>query len=66
MLTDCLLDEEGRSDAVDKKKHEHLDKVKQGKAEWEEELASDSESMVRIERIMKRPMQSDETNAVDR
>lgn len=34
---------------MNKKKEEHVEKAKQGKAEWEEELASDSESMVWID-----------------
>ena len=43
-----LIDNEGRAEEVDKKKQEHLNKQKEGKGHWEEQLASDSESAVRL------------------
>ena len=43
-----MADSEGRADEVEKKKQEHLQKQKDGKGHWEEGLASDSESAVRL------------------
>jgi len=43
-----LIDNEGRAEEVEKKKQEHLSKQKEGKGHWEEQLASDSESAVRL------------------
>jgi len=43
-----LIDNEGRAEEVEKKKQEHLNKQKEGKGHWEEQLASDSESAVRL------------------
>lgn len=40
-------DEEGRAEEVEAKKQEQIAKAKQGKGEWHEDLASDSESIVR-------------------
>jgi hypothetical protein len=40
-------DTDNRAEEVDKKKHEQLQKQKDGKGHWEEQLASDSESAVR-------------------
>ena len=39
-------DNEGRADEVERKKQDLLKKQKEGKADWEEGLASDSESIV--------------------
>jgi hypothetical protein len=44
---DRKTDSEGRADEVEKKKQEQLQKQKDGKGHWEEQLASDSESIVR-------------------
>lgn len=41
-----LIDVEGRAEDVEKLKKEHLQKQKEGKGHWEDELASDSESAV--------------------
>ena len=45
-----ILDNEGRADEIEKKKQEHLKAQKEGKNTWEEGLASDSESAVRLAR----------------
>jgi hypothetical protein len=45
-LTD-KTDSENRGEEVEKKKQEQLQKQKEGKGHWEEQLASDSESIVR-------------------
>jgi hypothetical protein len=42
-----LIDSEGRSEEIEKKKQENLQKQKEGKGHWEDALASDSESAVR-------------------
>jgi len=39
-------DQEGRADEAEHHKQEQLQKQKQGKGEWREELSSDSESIV--------------------
>lgn len=44
-LTRCT-DEEGRADEVEKVKNEQIQKQKDGKGHWHEEIASDSESIV--------------------
>lgn len=41
-----MIDSEGRSEEVEKKKQESLKAQKEGKNKWEEGLASDSESAV--------------------
>lgn len=41
-------DNEGRADEAEKVKNEQLQKQKEGKGEWHEDIASDSESIVRI------------------
>ena len=46
MLTDINADDEDRADKVEAEKNEQLEKAKKGQNEWEEELASDSESIV--------------------
>ena len=43
-----ITDSENRADEVEKKKAEQLQKQKDGKGHWEEQLASDSESAVRF------------------
>lgn len=50
---DVATDTENRAEEVEKKKQEQLSKQKQGKASWEEQLASDSESAVRVPDIPK-------------
>lgn len=45
-VADCDLDSEGRAEEIEKKKNENLQKQKDGKGHWEEQLASDSESAV--------------------
>ena len=40
------LDEEGRADEAERIKNEQIQKQKQGKGEWHEGIASDSESIV--------------------
>jgi hypothetical protein len=40
-------DEEGRAEEIEVTKEEHLKNVKADTHEWKEELASDSESIVR-------------------
>ena len=46
MLTRSNTDEENRADRVEAEKEEQLKKAKKGENEWEEDLASDSESIV--------------------
>jgi hypothetical protein len=43
---ESTLHSENRAEEVEKKKQEQLNKQKQGKGAWEEQLASDSESAV--------------------
>lgn len=43
-----LADTENRAEEVDKIKKEQLRKQKEGKGHWEDELASNSESIVRF------------------
>ncbi|CAA9958291.1 hypothetical protein P3342_003140 [Pyrenophora teres f. teres] len=47
---ESALHNEGRAEEVEKKKQEHLSKQKEGKGQWEEQLASDSESAVKADR----------------
>ena len=47
MLTKSVDDDERKSE-IDKHKHESVTNAKDGKAEWKHELASSSESAVRI------------------
>ncbi|KAL5120214.1 hypothetical protein ACEQ8H_001771 [Pleosporales sp. CAS-2024a] len=47
---ESALHDEGRSEEIEKKKHENLKAQKQGKNTWEEGLASDSESAVKADR----------------
>ncbi|KAJ4367575.1 hypothetical protein N0V83_007159 [Neocucurbitaria cava] len=47
---ESALHTEGRAEEVEKKKHEQLQKQKDGKGHWEEQLASDSESIVKADR----------------
>jgi hypothetical protein len=42
-------DDEGRGDRVEKIKNEQIQKQKDGKGHWHEELGSDSESIVRCQ-----------------
>ncbi|KAF1944457.1 hypothetical protein EJ02DRAFT_452317 [Clathrospora elynae] len=44
------LHSEGRAEEVEKKKNEQLRKQRDGKGHWEEQLASDSESIVKADR----------------
>lgn len=44
----CWSDTEGRADEAEKLKQKQLKNQKEGKGQWEEGLASDSESIVRI------------------
>ncbi|KAH8727643.1 hypothetical protein GQ44DRAFT_611125 [Phaeosphaeriaceae sp. PMI808] len=44
------LHDEGRSAEIEKKKHEQLDKQKEGRGHWESALASDSESAIKADR----------------
>lgn len=44
----CRLDNEGRAEEADKIKNEQIEKQKQGKGHWHEEIASDSESIVSL------------------
>lgn len=41
-------DHEGRADEVESEKQDSLNKQKEGKGQWKEDLASDSESIVRL------------------
>jgi hypothetical protein len=45
MLT-CTIDEEGRAEKAEQIKNEQIQKQKNGKGEWHEGIASDSESIV--------------------
>ncbi|KAF1837252.1 hypothetical protein BDW02DRAFT_566306 [Decorospora gaudefroyi] len=45
---ESALHSENRAEEVEKKKQEHLQKQKDGKGQWDEQLASDSESIVRL------------------
>ncbi|KAH0151958.1 hypothetical protein KCU67_g10032, partial [Aureobasidium melanogenum] len=44
------LDQEGRAEEADRIKNEQIEKQKQGKGHWHEEIASDSESIVKADR----------------
>ncbi|KAF1349077.1 hypothetical protein BDV97DRAFT_399600 [Delphinella strobiligena] len=44
------LHEEGRAEYADKVKHEQIQKQKEGKGEWHEDLASNSESIVKADK----------------
>ncbi|TIA34882.1 hypothetical protein D6C78_06536 [Aureobasidium pullulans] len=45
-----LPDEEGRAEEVERVKNEQIQKQKEGKGHWHEEIASDSESIVKADR----------------
>ncbi|KAF2032032.1 hypothetical protein EK21DRAFT_99350 [Setomelanomma holmii] len=47
---ESALHSEGRSEEVEQKKQENLQKQKEGKGHWEEGLASDSESAIKADR----------------
>ncbi|KAF7845825.1 hypothetical protein BT93_L0437 [Corymbia citriodora subsp. variegata] len=47
---ESALHEEGRAEEVDKVKNEQIQKQKEGKGHWHEELSSDSESIVKADR----------------
>ncbi|USP74195.1 uncharacterized protein yc1106_01469 [Curvularia clavata] len=47
---ESALHSENRAEEVEKKKQEQLNAQKQGKASWEEQLASDSESAIKADR----------------
>ncbi|KAF1915215.1 hypothetical protein BDU57DRAFT_518083 [Ampelomyces quisqualis] len=47
---ESALHSEGRAEEVEKKKQDNLSKQKDGKNQWEEGLASDSESAVKADR----------------
>lgn len=47
LIFELMADTEGRADEVEDIKQAQLKKQKEGKGEWEEGLASDSESIVR-------------------
>ena len=47
LIFELMADTEGRADEVEEIKQAQLKKQKEGKGEWEEGLASDSESIVR-------------------
>ncbi|KAL6706793.1 hypothetical protein ACN47E_005129 [Coniothyrium glycines] len=47
---ESALHNENRAQEVEKKKQELLQKQKEGKGHWEEQLASDSESIVKADR----------------
>lgn len=47
---ESALHNEGRADEVEQKKKELLQKQKEGKGHWEEELASDGEAAVKADR----------------
>ncbi|CAD0086395.1 unnamed protein product, partial [Aureobasidium vineae] len=44
------ISSEGRADEAERIKNEQIEKQKQGKGEWHEEIASDSESIVKADR----------------
>ncbi|KAI4914341.1 uncharacterized protein J4E92_009540 [Alternaria infectoria] len=47
---ESALHSENRAEEVEKKKQEQLNKKKDGKQHWEEQLASDSESAIKADR----------------
>ncbi|KAH6860648.1 hypothetical protein J4E91_006536 [Alternaria rosae] len=47
---ESALHSENRAEEIEKKKQEQLNKKKDGKQHWEEQLASDSESAVKADR----------------
>ncbi|KAK6008535.1 hypothetical protein QM012_000438 [Aureobasidium pullulans] len=47
---ESALHQEGRAEEADKIKNEQIEKQKQGKGHWHEEIASDSESIVKADR----------------
>lgn len=48
---DCVfIDEDGRAEEAERVKNEQIQKQKEGKGHWHEEIASDSESIVRCAR----------------
>lgn len=44
----AFIDQEGRADEIEKVKQEQIQKQKEGRGEWHDELASNSESIVRF------------------
>jgi hypothetical protein len=49
------LDTDGRSEEIEKEKQESLKQQKEGKGNWKEGLASDSESIVRLPPLSNSP-----------
>ncbi|KAK5740792.1 hypothetical protein LTR17_004382 [Elasticomyces elasticus] len=47
---ESTLNQEGRSEEVEAHKQDQLQKQKEGKGHWKDELASDSESIVKADR----------------
>ncbi|THY21831.1 hypothetical protein D6D01_06364 [Aureobasidium pullulans] len=47
---ESALHEEGRAEEVERVKNEQIQKQKEGKGHWHEEIASDSESIVKADR----------------
>ncbi|KAK3046932.1 hypothetical protein LTR09_011616 [Extremus antarcticus] len=47
---ESAVHEEGRAEKVEAEKQEQLRKQKEGKATWSDELASDSESIIKADR----------------
>ncbi|CBX92546.1 hypothetical protein IAQ61_006060 [Plenodomus lingam] len=47
---ESALHNEGRAEEIEQKKREQLQKQKEGKAHWEESLASDGEAAVKADR----------------
>ena len=52
----ALKDQEGRAEEIEKTKDEQIKKQKDGKGEWHDGLASNSESIVRPTYILPLPM----------
>lgn len=46
----AIADSEGRAEEVEKHKQEQLRAQKEGKGQWKDELASDSESIIKADR----------------
>ncbi|KAK5165466.1 uncharacterized protein LTR77_008995 [Saxophila tyrrhenica] len=47
---ESAVHEEGRAEKVEAHKQDQLEKQKQGKGHWKDELASDSESIIKADR----------------
>ncbi|KAI5249446.1 hypothetical protein E4T47_03920 [Aureobasidium subglaciale] len=47
---ESALNQDGRAEEAERVKNEQIQKQKQGKGEWHEEIASDSESIVKADR----------------